>query len=142
MSEEKYQEKGMSDDESQWLNRFKAGEQRAFSEFYEENFQPVQFKAHQILKEEEEVDDIVQDGFTSVWINRKNYTSRRHARNSLHKIVHNTCLNRIRYRKSYPISNIENSSDNFEDDAKLSDLYASISRVITVKQLLLCGNNH
>ena len=53
------------------LQLFKADDKRAFTEIYDRYWKLLYYTAHNIIQDDESARDVVQEGFTSLWLRRK-----------------------------------------------------------------------
>lgn len=79
--------------------RIKEGEREAFHLLYKEYFASLQAYAVRYVYDWQDAQDIVQDAYFSLWVNRLQYNPSRNIFTYLLVIVKNACINHIRHLK-------------------------------------------
>jgi RNA polymerase sigma-70 factor (ECF subfamily) len=75
------------------------GDEDAFKQLYYKFYQPLTKFAYYYIKDPDRAEDIVQDVFVRVWINRKKLDPQKNIKTYLYKITTNFALMALRKRK-------------------------------------------
>jgi RNA polymerase sigma-70 factor, ECF subfamily len=72
------------------------------------------------LKNKEEAEDLLQDGFIKVFININKYSSTGSLEGWIRRVIVNVVLNHLLKKKRYKLESIENHKNNYDGDAGYS----------------------
>jgi RNA polymerase sigma-70 factor (ECF subfamily) len=75
-----------------YLDSFRAGEERGFEYFFSAYFKPLSYFAHRYISNADTVEDIISDAFIKLWNKREIFTDEASLRNYLYTIVRNACF--------------------------------------------------
>ena len=103
----------MSLDEATLLARMKAGDDDAFEACVRTYCGRLLIVARRILRNEEDANDAVQDGFLSAFKNIGQFTGQSLLGTWLHRIVVNAALGRLRKLQRHPEKSIEDLLPHF-----------------------------
>ncbi len=81
------------------ITRIKNGDEQAFEQIYKEYYARLFHYLKGYLKEPEEIKDVIQDTFISLWSNRQALTDDTRIYAWLFTVVRNQCLNYIRNKE-------------------------------------------
>lgn len=81
------------------INRILSGETSAFSEVVEDHKNLVFSLALQLLKNQEEAEEVAQDTFVKVYSSLKNFKGDSKFSTWIYRITYNTCLDRLKKNK-------------------------------------------
>ncbi len=82
------------------VNRIRSGDRAAFSDLYEATYKSVFYHAQTILKNNEDVEDAVQEAYEQAYMNLDRLKSPEAVASWLNQIVSNISLNKVRGSKS------------------------------------------
>ena len=94
---------------SEWVYHISLGDKIAFKEMFEFYYPGLCMYANRFLEDLHVCEDIAQDVFCSVWLNRKNLDSTLSIKSYLLTSVRNHCLNHLQRKKdNTKIGDVEN----------------------------------
>ncbi|MBQ1290362.1 MAG: RNA polymerase sigma factor, partial [Lachnospiraceae bacterium] len=82
------------------VNKIRDGDSSAFSDLYDATYKSVFYHAQTILKNNEDVEDAVQEAYEQAYMNLDRLKSPEAVASWLNQIVSNICLNKVRGSKS------------------------------------------
>jgi RNA polymerase sigma-70 factor (family 1) len=115
-------------DEHLLLSNFKAGDENAFKRVFDQNFKKLYLFAFKLLKSKEQAEEVVNDAFLNVWINREKIDSSLPILPYLYTVTRRLTLNALRRvaTSQRAIDElwylIENTSNTTEEAILLHDL--------------------
>jgi RNA polymerase sigma-70 factor (family 1) len=78
---------------------FRSGQQDAFTRVYYSLYQRLYWYGRKLVGEEQEVEDMIAEGFIQVWKRKEEFTTLESISMFLHVAVRNQCLNLIKRRQ-------------------------------------------
>lgn len=115
------------------LHAIAEGDETAFVRLFERHRAKVYFVAQKLLKSDNESKDVLQEVFTTIWLNRESLQEVENFTAYLHTMVRNNIYSKLR-RKKTEIKvirsiqeNIADTDSSTEESIKLRDLQATIS---------------
>ena len=90
-----------SEKNEELLARLKAGDSTALEEIYDTNFGLIRFFASNMLRGDEEAQDISVQAFSKVWKRRMTFRSFDEIKYFLLASTHNACIDHMRKKKTY-----------------------------------------
>lgn len=82
------------------IKDLQAGKHNVYEELFNNLYSPLCSYAFSIIKNTEEVEDIVQKTFYKLWDQRENIDIKTSIKSYMYRMVHNACLNKIRQTKT------------------------------------------
>lgn len=89
----------MTTDHKQIVDKIIAGDIKAFELLFNEYYERLTFYAYQHLKDKDSAEDIVQELFSKLWINKGQLSKDINIQAYLYKAVRNACLNQFKHQK-------------------------------------------
>ncbi len=136
------------------IQKFSAGQEKAFRVLYERYAPGLRFFAAQYMKERAAIDDVVQDAFVKLWEKRGDFPNERTVKVFLYTFIKNASLNLFRHhnvKERYAqVVSLENNQEFFLDrilEAELFELLLHVFDELTpacreVYHLSLEGKSH
>ena len=88
----------------QWAEQIRNGDAEAFKHLFETYYVPLCEYAFSILKDEDQMEDVVQDVFSWIWKNQARWEPGISVRAYLYRAVHNRVITAIRKKRfEYPL---------------------------------------
>ncbi|MBL7940897.1 MAG: RNA polymerase sigma-70 factor [Flavobacteriales bacterium] len=113
-----------------------AGDRRAFEEVFRAHYRPLCAFAVQYLKDGDKAEDLVQDLFFRLWMDRERTKVTTSLKSYLFQAVRNRCLNAVKIQGRVR-SLVEEVDDRVDDDERTEDEHAERSaRVNAAIELL------
>ena len=109
-------------DDSVWVNRTLAGDQKAFALLVDRHKNMVFSIALKVLRNREEAEEIAQDCFVKAYQSLKTYKGDAKFSTWLYRIVYNASISHTRKRKQEFVEMIEHISDNMTEDEIVANL--------------------
>jgi RNA polymerase sigma-70 factor (ECF subfamily) len=81
------------------IEKIISGDIQAFEVLFNDNYERLAYYAYQYLKDQDNAEDVVQELFSKLWINRKKLGSDINITAYLYSAVRNACLNHIKHEK-------------------------------------------
>jgi RNA polymerase sigma-70 factor (ECF subfamily) len=97
--------------QEQWMYNISLNDQTAFKEMFEYYYAALCVYARRFVKQADVCEDIVQDVFCAVWMNRHHLDYHIPAKNYLTTAVRNRCLNYLRDRDSATFDDLSQSEN-------------------------------
>ncbi len=94
-------------DERELINKFKQGGRSAFRQLVEKYQDPVINISYRFLRNKEEAEEAAQEVFLKVYLSAKTYQHNNKFSTWLFKIAVNLCLNKIRDKRKYNSSQLQ-----------------------------------
>jgi RNA polymerase sigma-70 factor (ECF subfamily) len=94
-------------DETELILKFKQGDKFAFRQLVEKYQDSVINVGHQFLRNKEEAEEMAQEVFLKVFLSTGSYRPQAKFSTYLFKIVVNSCLNKLRDKKKFSSSQLE-----------------------------------
>ncbi len=85
--------------ENSMIEKIISGDIQAFEVLFNDNYERLAYYAYQYLKDQDNAEDVVQELFSKLWINRKKLGSDINITAYLYSAVRNACLNHIKHEK-------------------------------------------
>ena len=82
------------------VNEIRGGDSSAFSELYDATYKSVFYHAQTILKNNQDVEDAVQEAYEKAFLNMDKLKEAEAVGSWLNQIVSNICLNKVRGNKA------------------------------------------
>jgi RNA polymerase sigma-70 factor (ECF subfamily) len=76
-----------------------SGDKKAFETLFNEYYDRLAYFAFQYLKDKENAEDVVQELFAKLWINRQQLSVETSINSYLYGAVRNACLNQLKHQK-------------------------------------------
>lgn len=102
-----------------------SGDKKAFETLFNEYYDRLAYYAFQYLKDKDSAEDVVQELFAKLWINRQQLSVETSLNAYLYGAVRNACLNQLKHQKvkeahitSTVFSTVDNNYISNEIDAK------------------------
>lgn len=92
---------------------------RDFRIFFDQHYQRLCSYAFSFLKDEESCEDIVQDIFIKIWLNRQDLIGSEQLKFYVFSAVRNNCLTRLQKNKKYRVVEMRDEDEAGEIDIKL-----------------------
>lgn len=89
----------MVDTDVQYINGLKHSNEEVYEQLFRCYYERLCNYANTILKDEDEAEEIVQSTFLALWEKRLEVDIHTSIKSYLYRVVHNTCLNRIKHQK-------------------------------------------
>lgn len=110
------------EEESQLVERLKAGEDAAFTELVQQNIGRMVFVAKRYVKNQEDAEEAVQEAFTQAFRHMHSFQATSKISTWLHTIVVNQCLMKLRSKKGKEETSIDEWLPQFDEtDHKIPD---------------------
>lgn len=114
--------------------KIKNDDSKAFDLLFYDNYEVLCNYAFSIIKDFEASEDIVQDFFVKIWVNRANLTPSKFSKSYIFRSVHNSCLNYIKHQfvkdKYQSVQHISDRIDDFQDSLEDFELMQQIELAI------------
>ncbi len=81
------------------IEKIISGDIKAFEVLFNENYERLAYYAFQYLKDRDSAEDVVQELFSKLWINREKLASNINITAYLYSAVRNACLNHLKHQK-------------------------------------------
>lgn len=94
-------------DEFELIQQFKKGDNSAFRQLVERYQDSVINVSYRFLRNKEEAEEIAQETFLKVYLSANSYQPKTKFSTWLFKIVVNSCLNKLRDKKKFSFSQLE-----------------------------------
>lgn len=136
------------------IQKFSAGQEKAFRVLYEKYAPGLRFFAAQYIEERAAIDDVVQDAFVKLWEKRGDFPNEQTVKVFLYTFIKNASLNLLRHhsvKERYAqVVSLENNQEFFLDrilEAELFELLLHVFDELTpacreVYHLSLEGKSH
>lgn len=89
----------MSYREEELMQRFRNGDEQAFTELYNNFYERLYWYGMKFIKEEPEVEDIISEAYIQMWKKRQNFTDFESVAAFLHVTIRNQCYNFFKHRQ-------------------------------------------
>lgn len=136
------------------IQKFSAGEEKAFRLLYEKYAPGLRFFAARYLNQVAAIDDVVQDAFVRLWEKKKDFSNEKTLKVFLYTFIKNTALNLLRHhsvkeRYAEAVS-LEDNREFFLDHILEAELFELLLNVFDelppacreVYRMSLEGKNH
>ena len=118
------------------VQRIRSGDTEAFREFYEATYKSVFFHATTILKNEEDVEDAVQEAYEQAYLNINNMKKPEAAGSWINQIVSNISLNKVRAHKRRNVYSIDDEDFYVEPQADAEEMPDAIAERESIKEYI------
>lgn len=81
------------------ISELKNGNAKVYEALFKQWYQPLCYYAHSILHRQDDAEEIVQKTFYKLWDQREKMEIHSSIKSYLYKMVHNSCLNKIKQLK-------------------------------------------
>lgn len=81
------------------VNQIISGDMKAFKMLFDDYYEKLAYFAFQYLKDKDSAEDVVQELFSNLWINRHKLSVQKSISAYLYGAVRNACLNQLKHRK-------------------------------------------
>jgi RNA polymerase sigma-70 factor (family 1) len=115
-----------------YLNSFRAGEERGFEYFFTSYFKRLSFFAHRYISNTDVVEDIISDAFIKIWNKREIFIDEVFLRNYLYRIIRNACL---RWLDNQQRHNKHNQLAAFQNETTQETVEQNIIRTETINHI-------
>jgi RNA polymerase sigma-70 factor (family 1) len=119
------------------FDSFKEGGEKGFNAFFMAYYRPLCYYANLYMKDLKVSEEIVNEGFVLLWMNREKIKSASHLKNYLYKVVYHLSLQSIQKSKSknhtavtYEIRETESMDRNGLDNMIRTELMTEIHQTI------------
>lgn len=115
------------------LIKLKEGKHSVYEELFNNLYTPLCNYAFSIIKNTEEVEDIVQKTFYKLWDQRETIDIKTSIKSYMYRMVHNACLNRIKQTKTRAEHNVSYVYEKGEyiNDVEQSVYHSELEKSIT-----------
>ncbi len=111
-----------ADWDKEWFGQLKRGEAAGLEALFRVHHAPLCLAALRIVREESSAEDIVQDFFLHLWLQREQLTEVDNISAYFHRSIRNRCLNFLRHQKRIPKGEGEMPEVPLLDNSPLADL--------------------
>lgn len=103
--------------DTELFQRFKDGDNRSFTSYFEQYGKSLLFFAYNIVSNEDIAEEVVQDAYIKLWNTRTRIENNSHLKSFLYKTVRNACIDHLRSSKI----RTWNETVELDDNMTLSD---------------------
>jgi RNA polymerase sigma-70 factor, ECF subfamily len=89
----------LTSDKKHIVDKIVFGDKKDFEILFNENYERLAYYAYQYLKDKDNAEDVVQELFSKLWINRVELPKDANINAYLYSAVRNACLNQIKHQK-------------------------------------------